>query len=212
VTNTSGGGTTDTITTDTTNVGGIGLLRPSEAVNGLKPAGGLAGAVFGQRKTRRWDALVDPALYDLPDPMQQLQPRSVLMERDPFKFTEMPSAAPSGTPTTPAPSASPSATPTQVPSVPPTPYPTITMSPTEWLWVTEPRPASFGADYFDYDPSSPRGPSRWSSARNTDEEKYWKQHEEWIEDDLSTNMCGNTGSRRQSPIDVRFDKCDGQVS
>lgn len=196
-----------------TNVGGIDLLRPTEAVNGLKPAGGIASAVFGDRKTRRWDALIDPTVYDLPDPMQQVQPRSVLMERGPFKFTEMPSAAPSDMPSvspTDCPSVSPSVSPTDVPSVSPTPYPTITMSPTEWLWVTEPRPASFNSAYFDYDPSSPRGPSRWSQASNTVDEKHWKQWQEYIDDDLGRNVCGNTGSRRQSPIDVRFDKADGQ--
>ena len=196
-----------------TNVGGIDLLRPTDAVNGLKPAGGIASVVFGDRKTRRWDTLIDPAVYNLPDPMQQVQPRSVLMERDPFKFTEMPSAMPSDMPSvspTDHPSVSPSVSPTDMPSVSPTPYPTITMSPTEWLWVTEPRPSSFNSAYFDYDPNSPRGPSRWSQTSNTVDEKHWDQWQEYIDEDLGENVCGNTRSRRQSPIDVKFSKADGQ--
>ena len=41
------------------------------------------------------------------------------------------------------------------------------------------------------------------------EEMYWKEFDEYISLPLDDNMC-NSNSRRQSPIDVRFDKSNGQ--
>ena len=188
------------------------LLRPIEAINGLKPSGGIASAVFGSRKTRTWDMLIPPSTVLQPDPVQ-LVTSPIFLERDPFKFTEMPSAAPSESPTfspTEYPSVSPSDYPSASPTVSPTDYPTITMAPTVFLWDTEPRPSTLGNDYFDYNPASPRGPNSWSRVSSAAETRHWNQLQQYIDVDLGTNQCGNTGGTRQSPIDVRFDKADGQ--
>ena len=183
----------------------IDLLRP--AVDGIKSPGGISSAIFG-RQSRRWDMLVDLSSDSSPYMQQQMgaywsRSSPTLMERDPFKFTEMPSAGPSAAPTaepSPAPSSSPSARPSS--------------SPTDYLWVSEPLPSSEYMEnddsYFDYNPSSPRGPQSWDKVEDAPETRHWDRLQKYIDPDLEDNECGNSRSRRQSPIDVRFDKADGQ--
>mmetsp|Transcript_55382 Transcript_55382/g.165980 ORF Transcript_55382/g.165980 Transcript_55382/m.165980 type:complete len:766 (-) Transcript_55382:602-2899(-) len=127
--------------------------------------------------------------------------------------SELPTSAPSSGPTD-APSYRPSVAPTSVPSAGPSPAPThrptISMAPTKNIWITEPRPSSLPAGYFDYDPASPRGPNRWGGARGdeTDEGEYWDDFSKYIDPSLNNNVC-NGGSNRQSPIDVRFEWARG---
>lgn len=49
----------------------------------------------------------------------------------------------------------------------------------------------------------------WDSVSSPPEAKYWKEFDEYIADSLSNNKC-DSGSRRQSPIDVSFDDARGQ--
>ena len=175
----------------------INLLRP--ATDGIKDSGGIHSAIFGSTK-RNWNMLLAPSAVEVPVDSFRLKSSPILLERDPMKFTEMPSSAPSSSP-----SAAPtiSHAPSDLPS----------SSPTDYLWVSEPLPDENDMDngYFDYNPSSPYGPHRWHKVEEqTLEGEYWdEEYSKFIEPDLDKNMCGSN-SRRQSPIDVRLDKVDGQ--
>jgi hypothetical protein len=87
------------------------------------------------------------------------------------------------------------------------------MRPTGWLWSAEPVPAQEDVEdgYFDYNPSSPYGPAHWDKVRGlrTTEGQYWKRFQDILTVDLDDNVCGS-GSRRQSPIDLRFADSRGQ--
>ena len=54
-----------------------------------------------------------------------------------------------------------------------------------------------------------RGIKNWGNVNDPPEEKYWNEFDEYISLSLDRNMC-NSNSRRQSPIDVSFDKSNGQ--
>ena len=176
---------------------GINLLRP--ATGGIKESGGIHSAIFGSSK-RNWNMLLAPSAVEVPVDSFRLKSSPILLERDPMKFTEMPSSAPSSSP-----SAAPtiSHAPSDLPS----------SSPTDYIWISEPLPAESDMDngYFDYNPSSPYGPHRWHKVEEqTLEGEYWEEeYSKFIEPDLDKNMC-DSNSRRQSPIDVRLDKVDGQ--
>ena len=186
------------------------------------------------RRGRTWqDVALSIEQLTPPDPMQ-VRGSEAAVERDPFKFTEMPSVMPSATPTT-MPSASPSAAPTALPSVNPSAMPTSTPStsptdvpsasptpapsatpsistpePTHDPWRgSEPTPSNAPSAYFNYNPWNSRGIKDWSDVQDPPEEKYWKEFDEYISLSLDNNKC-NSNSRRQSPIDVRFDKANGQ--
>lgn len=165
----------------------VNLLRP--ATNGIKASGGVHSAIFGSSK-RNWNMLLAPSTIEVPVDSFRLKSSPILQERDPMKFTEVPSSAPSSTP-----SAAP------------------TISPTNYLWVSEPLPGEDDMDngYFDYNPNSPFGPHRWHKVEEqTLEGEYWdEEYSKFIEQDLDKNMCGSN-SRRQSPIDVRLSQVDGQ--
>ena len=186
------------------------------------------------RRARTWqDVALSIDTLTPPDPMQA-RGSVAAMERDPFKFTEMPSAMPSSTPTampsaspsaaptglpSPSPSASPtstpSASPTAFPSVSPTPAPSVTPTistpePTRDPWRgSEPTPSNAPSAYFNYNPWNSRGIKNWGNVKDPPEEKYWKEFDEYISLSLDNNKC-NSNSRRQSPIDVRFDRANGQ--
>ena len=116
-------------------------------------------------------------------------------EHDPFFFTDEPSSLPSVSPTD-EPSALPSISPSAAPSVP---YP-----------VNE-QPDKYNDRYFDYQPEGRRGPDRWDDVDDPPEGKYWKdEYGKYIAPSLGKSRCDDTKSRRQSPIDVRFDKAKGQ--
>ena len=186
------------------------------------------------RRARTWqDVALSIDALTPPDPMQA-RGSVAAVERDPFKFTEMHSATPSSTPTTmpsaspsaaptglpsPSPSASPtstpSASPTAFPAVSPTPAPSVTPTistpePTRDPWRgSEPTPSNAPSAYFNYNPWNSRGIKNWGNVKDPPEEKYWKEFDEYISLSLDNNKC-NSNSRRQSPIDVRFDKANGQ--
>ena len=178
---------------------GINLLRP--ATDNIKTSGGVHSAIFGSSQ-RNWGMLIAPSEIKLPVDIFRLKSSPILLERDPMKFTEVPSSAPSDAPSD-VPSASPSDQPSDMPS----------STPSDYLWVSEPLPDEDDMDngYFDYDPSSPFGPNRWHKVdEQTLEGEYWdEEYSKFIEPDLDKNMCGSN-SRRQSPIDVRLDRVDGQ--
>ena len=125
------------------------------------------------------------------------------MERDPFKFTEMPSAMPSD-----APSFSPTDFPTLSPSTSPT------FGPTKDPYPPKSIPKDPEGAYFDYSDDSDRGPRKWGSnlkGEKMDQADYWDEFDEYIKPDLQENMCDyNDKTARQSPIDVSFDKATSQ--
>ena len=137
-------------------------------------------------------ANVDPAIVaTLSKTKTQFIPS---MERDPFYFTAEPSSLPSVSPTD-VPSLSPSESPSAAPTVP---YPVNS------------QPKSYSSKYFDYQPNGKRGPKNWDNVDDPPEEKYWKEeYGQYIEPSLGKSRC-DSKSRRQSPIDVRFDKAQGQ--
>ena len=116
-------------------------------------------------------------------------------EPDPFYFSDAPTTTPSASPSD-APSALPSPSPSAAPTVP---YP-----------VNE-QPDKYNDRYFDYQPEGRRGPDRWDDVDDPPEGKYWKdEYGKYIAPSLGKSRCDDTKSRRQSPIDVRFDKAKGQ--
>ena len=186
------------------------------------------------RRARTWkDVALSIDTLTPPDPMQA-RGSVAAVERDPFKFTEMPSAMPSASPSdvptstpsvapTALPSAIPSASPTSTPSASPTAFPSVsptpapsatptisTPEPTRDPWRgSEPTPSNAPSAYFNYNPWNSRGIKNWGNVKDPPEEKYWKDFDEYISLSLDNNKC-NSNSRRQSPIDVRFDKSNGQ--
>jgi hypothetical protein len=97
------------------------------------------------------------------------------------------------------------ASPTDNPTSPPSPRPTSMT--TSFQWDALPEPSDPDEDYFNYSPKSRSGygPDSWGSLTDdTREGEYWKDYQEWIDPDLDNNMC-NSGSDRQSPIDLSFD-------
>jgi len=125
-----------------------------------------------------------------------------VQERDPFKFTEMPSAAPSDSPTlhpTDEPTFSPTFSPTNEPTVDPFP--------------PKPIPKEPESKYFDYSDDSDNGPSKWGDLKGTkmNEADYWDEFDEFLKPSLTENMCDyNKKTARQSPIDVSFEKATSQ--
>ena len=116
-------------------------------------------------------------------------------ERDPFYFSDAPTTTPSASPSD-APSALPSPSPSAAPTVP---YP-----------VNE-QPEKYNDRYFDYQPEGRRGPDRWDDVDDPPEGKYWKEeYGKYIAPSLGKSRCDDSKSRRQSPIDVRFDRAKGQ--
>lgn len=113
-------------------------------------------------------------------------------------------------PPTKRPTLRPTLRPTQSPTVSPTDRPTsmpATEAPASFKWSALPEPDDPEEDYFNYSPKSRSsyGPDSWGSLTgDTREEEYWKRYKEWIDPDLDKNMC-NSGSDRQSPIDLSFD-------
>ena len=113
-------------------------------------------------------------------------------------------------PPTKRPTLRPTLRPTQSPTVSPTARPTgmpATETPTSFKWSALPEPDDPDEDYFNYSPKSRSGygPDSWGSLTgDTREGEYWKRYKEWIDPDLDKNMC-NSGSDRQSPIDLSFD-------
>mmetsp|Transcript_17012 Transcript_17012/g.33979 ORF Transcript_17012/g.33979 Transcript_17012/m.33979 type:complete len:752 (+) Transcript_17012:277-2532(+) len=96
----------------------------------------------------------------------------------------------------------------------PTPFPTLTPStavPTSYLWYTLPEPKDPDDTYFNYSPKSLSvyGPDSWGSLSDTEEEEYWSEYDEWIDPSLRRNYC-DSGSNRQSPIDLSFDIVNGE--
>ena len=100
--------------------------------------------------------------------------------------------------------------PTLSPKVSPTAKPTsrpVTSAPTSNQWNALPEPDDPDEEYFNYSPKSRSsyGPDSWGSLTgDTREGEYWRQYKEWIDPDLDKNSC-NSGSDRQSPIDLSFD-------
>ena len=96
----------------------------------------------------------------------------------------------------------------------PTPLPTrmpSTDAPTSYLWYTLSEPDDPDETYFNYSPTSMSdyGPDSWASLSDTKEKEYWSEYDEWIDPDLSRNYC-NSGSNRQSPIDLSFEVVNGE--
>ena len=154
-------------------------------------------------------ASVDPAIVaTLSKTKSQFIPST---ERDPFYFTAEPSSLPSAAPSL-APSASPTATPSVAPSSTPTtaaPSSKPSAAPTVSYPVND-QPKSYSSKYFDYQPNGKRGPKNWDDIDDPPEGRYWKEeYGQYIEPSLGKSRC-DSNSRRQSPIDVRFDKAHGQ--
>ena len=156
---------------------------------------------------RHWTDFVEVASIEsiiASDPM--FDHPLLTLERDPFRFTEVPSAVPS---------AEPSISPTSLPSYSPSSAPTrITYSPSSAPTRSYPvndEPARISSSYFDYRPGTKarRGLNRWDDVDDPPEAKYWKQFDEYIPVSLGRNRCGSE-SRRQSPIDLRFGDSKGQ--
>ena len=154
-------------------------------------------------------ATVDPAIVaTLSKTKSQFIPA---MERDPFFFTAEPSSLPSAAPSL-APSGSPTASPSAAPSSTPTtaaPTSKPSAAPTVSYPVND-QPKSYSSKYFDYQPDGKRGPKNWDNVDDPPEGRYWKEeYGQYIEPSLGKSRC-DSESRRQSPIDVRFDKAKGQ--
>lgn len=127
-------------------------------------------------------------------------------------------ASPTPKPTTPVPTASPTAAPligffhkipteapTEAPTSNPTKSPTFAWAipPTVWF-PANPVPKNPPRGYYNYDVNDLEyGPSAWNevSARNSDEYKYWRKYEEYLNPNLSKNYCRSKDDR-QSPIDL----------
>ena len=63
--------------------------------------------------------------------------------------------------------------------------------------------------YFNYDPDSKYGPGKWDDLKDSwveesDEGRYWDDFSKFIRPSLNNNEC-DSGSKRQSPIDVNMD-------
>ena len=116
-------------------------------------------------------------------------------ERNPFFFTDQPSSKPSVSPTD---------EPSALPSISPSAAPTV-------QYLVNEQPDKYNDKYFDYQPEGRRGPDRWDDVDDPPEGKYWKdEYNKYIAPSLGKSRCDDTKSRRQSPIDVRFDKAKGQ--
>jgi len=149
---------------------------------------------------------------------------TLFTEVNPYRITSEPSVSPSTLPSY-SPSTFPSSSPTSTPSYTPTisslPTSTPSYSPTSQPtsspnYNTAPIPSNPKAGYFNYEPTSPYGPSQWSkitSLSKLDAGYYF--HKEYdlgdsaIKDlsdfnrnggDKGGNDCGS--NKKQSPIDV----------
>ena len=113
------------------------------------------------------------------------------------------------------PTGEPTLRPTLSPTVSPTERPTsrpVTYAPTSHQWSALPEPDDPDEEYFNYSPKSRSsyGPDSWGSLTgDTREGEYWRQYKEWIDPDLDKNSC-NSGSDRQSPIDLSFDAVNAE--
>jgi len=134
-------------------------------------------------------------------------------EYDPFVESPTISPAPTDEPTR-MPSKSPTAVPTTSPTFNPTATPTLspTAAPTTEFYVKEPKDPERG--YFNYDPNSDYGPSKWDDLKDRDvesttEAKYWDDFSKFIKPSLSSNKC-DSKSDKQSPIDVNMNDARGE--
>ena len=99
----------------------------------------------------------------------------------------------------------PTEAPTEAPTSNPTKSPTFAWAipPTVWF-PANPVPKNPPRGYYNYDVNDLEyGPSAWNevSARNSDEYKYWRKYEEYLNPNLSKNYCRSKDDR-QSPIDL----------
>ena len=62
--------------------------------------------------------------------------------------------------------------------------------------------------YFDYRPYGKLGPRNWGDVDDSSEKKYWDDFSKFIDPSLKRSVC-DSGSDRQSPIDVRFEESKG---
>ncbi|KAL7485580.1 hypothetical protein ACHAW6_011171 [Cyclotella cf. meneghiniana] len=153
---------------------------------------------FQQCNSRSWLDVLDPAAIN--DGMPQLANKNnhwieihgihtpLFQEVDPsFDFTPEPSASPSISPSLSPTFAQPTKSPTRRPTGVPTPLPTF---------ATAKEPINPPKGYFNYDPNSDYGPSKWG--RVDVENDFW--HTFNLIDKKNANECGS--GDRQSPIDV----------
>ncbi|KAL9183451.1 hypothetical protein ACHAXT_004307 [Thalassiosira profunda] len=132
-------------------------------------------------------------------------------EVDPFRITSEPSSAPSYPPSA-APSANPSDPPTNAPTASPTTSAAPTAAPTKRPTRTPTEMPTFTAadepnnpkeGYFNYDPQSRYGPSRWKNIDSIEEGDpgyFWHTFDLDEDEAEPDNDCGS--GKKQSPIDV----------
>ena len=156
--------------------------------------------------TRQWDNILTNEHLSILTKRGQRQAivHTLVLERDPFKFTEEPTSSPSLVPTI---------HPTGSPTTSPTSYPTST--PTHHPYLPNQIPDDPPSGYFDYSYGNRRdenGPHNWANVNASDapEALYWAEFDHYIRPSLTENMCDNPRSSRQSPIDVRFDWAKAQ--
>ncbi|KAL3788034.1 hypothetical protein HJC23_008378 [Cyclotella cryptica] len=153
---------------------------------------------FQQCNSRSWLDVLDPTSVN--DGMPQHANKDnhwieihgihtpLFQELDPsFDFTAEPSAIPSTSPSSSPSFAQPSKSPTRRPTRVPTPLPTF---------ATAEEPLNPPKGYFNYDPNSNYGPSKWG--RVNVENDFWHTFD--INDKRDGNDCGSGNG--QSPIDV----------
>ena len=180
-----------------------------------------------------WSVLVDGRKVNFRLTVLDLQRESLQLERDPFKFTQVPSMMPSAVPSwlpSDIPTVTPTVSPTGTPSVTPTASQNPTSSPSSnpsSKPTSSPTPAPTrdptatptssptkdlfgqgvrvgGPGYFNYNPNDPEyGPNSWGKVHSTPEYHSWAKWPSEVWGFDLNNQCNRNW--RPSPIDV----CDG---